>query len=380
MTSRERVERQIHGADTDRVPLMGGWFHGTKNLAALAALSVDDYLAAPIENLIKSNRALHVDCMIVPIVVTERDQVRTSHVIDESFAGVEAEHLKRDADAVPDSAAAIVASLDLAQIAHDYRVVLTKWKNAMGDIVFVPTFWEAVPRFMAYMKYGYEAYFMAIGQYPEAVGRLYWKTAVEARARNTILARLIDELDLPPLFFTGEDICNNTGPMCSMAFLREHYFQREKYALEPLVEAGIRVVRHCDGNVMPMIDDCIGVGYSGFQGFQYECGVDPYVIAAKKSARGERLICFAGLNVTRTLPFGAIEDVKTEIDYVLDFTEGGKGLFFFTSSSIGAEVPLGNVTFAYDYMASGRYRRDWKRPASHAWPWLTKESHSSSKA
>jgi hypothetical protein len=380
MTSREKMERQLSGVDVDRVPLMGGWFQGAKNLAALAGLSVEDYLSAPIDNLIKANRTLQVDCMIVPIVVTERDQVRTLHVLDESFRHVEAEHLKRDADAVPDSAASIVASLDLARIERDYREILTKWKTAMGDIVFVPTFWEVVPRFMSYMKYGYEAYFMAIGQYPEAVGRLYWKQAVEARARNTILARLICELNLVPLFFTGEDICNNAGPMCSVVFLREHYFPQEKYALEPLLEGGIRVVRHCDGNVMPIIDDCIGVGYSGFQGFQYECGVDPYAIAAKKSARGERLLFFAGLNVTRTLPLGTVKDVKNEIDYVLDFTEGGKGLFFFTSSSVGGDVPLDNVRFAYDYMASGRYRHEWRPPSNREWPWLVKERDSIAKA
>ena len=129
---------------------------------------------------------------------------------------------------------------------------------------------------------------------------------------------LIDEYDLPPILFTGSDICNQRGPMVSPAFLRQYYFPHVKHAFEPFLDAGIRVVRHCDGNVMPLIDDWIGVGYSGFQGFQYECGVDPYAIAARRSITGERLIFFAGLNVSRTLPFGTIEDVAAEIEYVVD--------------------------------------------------------------
>ncbi|MFH1730617.1 MAG: hypothetical protein ABIF82_03070 [Planctomycetota bacterium] len=34
----------------------------------------------------------------------------------------------------------------------------------------------------------------------------------------------------------------------------------------------------------------------------------------------------AGLNVTRTPPFGTTDDVRDETEYVLDYTDGGKGL------------------------------------------------------
>ena len=120
-------------------------------------------------------------------------------------------------------------------------------------------------------------------------------------------------------------------------------------------------------------NDWIAIGYSGFQGFQYECGVDPYAIAARRSLAGERLLFFAGLNVSRTLPFGTIEDVAAEIEYVLDYTDGGQGLFFFTSSSIGPEVPLENVRYAYDRMARGEYERGREETAKrHVWPWLAR--------
>ncbi len=166
--------------------------------------------------------------------------------------------------------------------------------------------------------------------------------------------------------------CDNAGPMCSLSFLREYYFPQEKYALEPLLEAGIRVVRHCDGNVMPLVQDSIDMGYSGFQGFQYECGVDAHDIAGRSSITGEELIFFAGLNVTRTLPFGNVDDVLEEIDYVLDYTDGGRGLFFFTSSSIGPEVPLENILSAYQYVTRGEYlKRD--RGRYKEWPGLRRE-------
>jgi hypothetical protein len=266
---------------------------------------------------------------------------------------VSPEKVKEDAEALPDSEAEILKSLDVAEIKHHLCLWLTEWIQIMGNIVPITNDWGATPNFQGfYNQYGYEAYLMAIALYPESVGRLYWHSAVVAKKRNEMLVSLIRELDLPPMIFTGQDICNNSGPMCSMDFLRQYYFPQESFALAPLVDAGIRVVRHCDGNIMPMLDDCIRVGYSGFQGFQYECGVDPFAIAKRRSIRDERLLFFAGLNVTRTLPFGTIDDIREEIEYVLDYTDGGKGLFFFTSSSIGPEVPLENIKYAYNYMAN----------------------------
>jgi len=372
MTSRERVLRQVGGEAVDRPPLMGGWFHGVENLARLSSLSVDEYLADPVVNLVRANKALGVDCMIHPIVPNERDQVRTGHVLDADRAQYEPESLKKDAEAIPESESDILASLDMAQIESSYRQVLTNWIQTMDDIVLIPTSWESVPNFMMYGHYGYEPYLMAIALYPESVGRLYWRSAVEARARSAILVRLIRELDLPPVVFTGMDICNNAGPMCSMDFLREYYFPQERFALEPLVDAGIRVVRHCDGNVMPIIDECIDVGYSGFQGFQYECGVDPFSIAARAEAKAGPFLFFAGLNVTRTLPFGTADDIREEIEYVMSYTAEGRGLFFFTSSSIGPEVPLENVTYAYSYVANREYDQGHVSLGSCEWPWHTR--------
>jgi hypothetical protein len=368
MTSRERVLAQIEGREPDRVPLMGGWFHGVDNLASLAGMSVERYLAAPAESLVLANRALGVDCMIRAIVPTRRDQIRTSQVLDGSFPDQEPEVLKREAERVPESAAELRRALDLGAVERAYRDYFAEWTRLLGDIVLVPTFWEAVPKFELFGVYGYSAHMAAIGLYPEHVGRLHWKAAVEARARNEVLVSAMRDFAIPPLLFTGSDICNNAGPMCSVAFLRRHYFPHVKIALEPLFDAGISVVRHCDGDVMPLVDDFIDVGYAGFQGFQYECGVDPFDIAERMRARGRRPLFFAGLNVTRTLPFGSVDDVRSEIDYVLDFTRGGEGLFFFTSSSIGPEVPLGNVTFAYDYVASGRAASAPRSGRPRAWP------------
>jgi hypothetical protein len=349
MKPKERVARQLQGQEVDRIPLMGGWFHGVDNLASFAGLPVDEYLRRPEESLLAANMALHVDCMIDPIVPTYREEIRTGEVLDASHAGAVAENLRRDAERIPDSESEVLDSFDRIWAEKHLREYFEHWTVAMGEMALIPTFWDSVPDFHLFDKYGYEAYFSAMALYPEAVGRLYWKSALEARARNEILAGQIRKAGLPAVVFTGLDICNSRGPMCSRAFLRAEYFPNEKIALKPLLDSGIRVIR---------------------QGFQYECGVDPYSIAARRSLRGERMLFFAGMNVTRTLPYGTTDDVRREIEFVLDFTEGGKGLFFFTSSSIGPEVPLENVTYAYNYVASGSYKTAAHGGKLAQWPGL----------
>jgi len=87
-------------------------------------------------------------------------------------------------------------------------------------------------------------------------------------------------------------------------FLRTAFWPHVKYSMEPYLDAGIRFIHHCDGNVMPLVDDMVAAGYSGFQGFQYECGVDIYELRKHRSLKGEEMLIMGGLSVTRTLPFG----------------------------------------------------------------------------
>ena len=372
MSNKERITNQLMGREIDRIPLLGGWFFGENNLAELAGMTVNDYLAKPAENLILANRALNIDGLIsTPIIPDSRNQIRAARVVFQEEVNLEPEALKDVADIIPDSDTNIIADCNSKEIEKKYRRYIEEQMSLYGDIVYIPTYWEAVPDFHLFAKYGYKSYLAAIGLYPDEVGQIYRESGIQARFRNEILVGLYKEYELVPLLFSGCDICNNAGPMCSPSFLREYYFPWVKYALNPFFEERIKVIRHCDGNVMPLIDDFFDIGYAGFQGFQYECGVDPYKIVAKNPRSNGPLLFMAGLNVTRTLPFGSIEDVQREIDYVLGFTGGGRGLFFFTSSSIGPEVPLENVTFAYDYVANRTATIDIEGKIECTWPGLS---------
>ena len=371
LSSKERLVRQVRGEEVDRITSIGGWMGGVRNLAELAGISVEAYLSDPFKGMLRAHTQLKVDGLVAPVCPTDVDQIRTGSILEERFADIEPEALVERAHTLPDSEKEILSTFDAAAAEKRYRDYFESAFTNWVDLVPIPNFWEIGGPFPLYNEFGYVAFLSACALYPEAVGKIWWARGLAARERAKILVKLYKEYDLVPLMFCGEDLCNNMGPMASPEFLRQHYFPVVQRCIEPLVDAGVRLIHHCDGDVRPVVADFIRIGFSGLQGFQFELGVDPYEFKKLRGPRGEPLLFFTGLSVTRTLPFGTPEDVKEEVDYFVDFTDGGKGMFLFTANVTGVEVPPANIRAAYLHVKeiTPGIRRG---PSHRVWPWSLK--------
>jgi uroporphyrinogen-III decarboxylase len=145
--------------------------------------------------------------------------------------------------------------------------------------------------------------------------------------------------------------------MISVEFLRHHYFPHVSYCLEPVHDAGIRTVWHSDGDIRPIIEDVLACGVGGFQGFQEEYGVDIADIASRRTRTGEPLTIFAGPSVTRTLPFGTVEDVREEMERIIDTFSETCALFISPTSNVLPDCPLDNVIEAHRHAIAYSRRR-----------------------
>jgi uroporphyrinogen-III decarboxylase len=93
---------------------------------------------------------------------------------------------------------------------------------------------------------------------------------------------------------------------------------------------------------MQMVPRLLDVGLSGFQGFQYEDGMDYEKICRMKTKDGRDLIIIAGVSVTRTLPMGTPDDVRREMKWLVE--KGPRaGLILAGSSSVTPGVPWANI-------------------------------------
>jgi len=104
----------------------------------------------------------------------------------------------------------------------------------------------------------------------------------------------------------------------------------------------MRLSWHCDGNIMPMVPGLIEAGVRGFQGFQYECGVDLKHLCSLRGRDGQPLYIKAGVSVTTTLPFGTPSDVRRELDYIVE-VHGKSALSIGCTSSVTPGVSSANL-------------------------------------
>ena len=193
-----------------------------------------------------------------------------------------------------------------------------------------------------YGHYGYANYFMAYALYPEVIERAFRIYADAAVEFNRIAARAIVEGGLPRLLRLDHDMADSRGLLVDVKTLDRLWLPHFARAIQPFLDAGIRLIWHCDGNLMDLVPRLLEVGLSGFQGFQYEDGMDYERICRLTDRDGKPLLIIAGVSVTRTLPLGKPADVRRQMAWLVE--KGPKvGLMLGCSSSITPGVPLENL-------------------------------------
>jgi hypothetical protein len=209
------------------------------------------------------------------------------------------------------------------------------------DMLKVPYAVATFPIFR-YGAYGYENYFMAYALYPEVCDRCFAAEADLALLNNRAVARAYREGNLPPLLRLDHDMADSRGTLVDIKSLDKRWFPHFVRCLEPLLKSPVKLIWHCDGNLMQMVPRLLEVGLKGFQGFQYEDGMDYEKICKMRAKTGETLIIKAGVSVTRTLPHGTPDDVRKEIKWAVEHAPR-TGFFLGTTSSITPGVRWENI-------------------------------------
>ncbi|MBI2297714.1 MAG: hypothetical protein HYU66_01960 [Armatimonadetes bacterium] len=193
-----------------------------------------------------------------------------------------------------------------------------------------------------YFHYGYVNYLMALALYPEVLERHFALQADVLVRNNRAAARAYATGELPPLYRLDHDMADSRGMLANIATLDRIWLPHFARSLEPVVQADVRLIWHCDGNLMALVPRLLEVGIRGFQGFQYEDGMDYERICAMKARDGSDLFIIAGVSVTTTLPLGTPADVKRQLDWLVA-AGPRQGLCLGGSSSICPGVPWENL-------------------------------------
>ena len=274
----------------------------------------------------------------IPDATTGAEQIVCDGVLIDSPEAV-VEHMERFVfPELRKKAAQFDEDKRLRQILEGEAVIQEKLgpdilKSGHGFIIF-PTF--------IYRTYGYENYFMMYALYPEVAEKHFSLQADLALLNNRAAARAYVEGDLPPFFRFDHDMADSRGTLVDVKSLDRLWFPHFVRCLQPVIKTEVRTIWHCDGNLMEMVPRLLEVGIKGFQGFQYEDGMDYEKICAMKTKDGEGLTVIGGVSVTQTLPRGTPNDVKRELAWLVE--KGPKTrLFLGAPSFIVPGVPWENI-------------------------------------
>jgi hypothetical protein len=211
-------------------------------------------------------------------------------------------------------------------------------KTGYGHLMF-PT--------LEYVRYGYENFFMAYALYPEIVDNLFKLQADYAVLNNTAVVNAFQTAGLPLYHRLDHDMADSRGLLVGIKSLERCWIEQFARSVKPAVDAGFTLLWHCDGNLMALIPYLLEAGVNGFQGFQYEAGMDYIQICKLKNRAGRDLVIQAGVSVTRELPFGKPADIKNHMRFLVE--NGPKtGLFLSFSSSCVPGTPFENIITAIE--------------------------------
>jgi len=137
-------------------------------------------------------------------------------------------------------------------------------------------------------------------------------------------------------FALCSDYCYNSGPFMSPAMFREFITQHLQRLIAGYRRMGAWVIKHTDGNIMPILDQLVECEPHALHSLDPMAGVD----IAEVKRRVGRKVCLMGNVDCSKLQTGTEADVIASAEYAMRHGKPGGGYFFCTSNCVFPGLPL----------------------------------------
>ncbi len=133
----------------------------------------------------------------------------------------------------------------------------------------------------------------------------------------------------------ADDYAHKAGPMMSPKHFKEFILPGLKRAVDNVHAAGAYVIKHTDGNIMPLIDMIIDTGIDGLNPIEPAAGMD---IALLKKRYGSRITLAGNIDCGHLLSHGSVEEVRRVTRETIKAAAPGGGFLLSSSNSIHSSV------------------------------------------
>lgn len=149
-------------------------------------------------------------------------------------------------------------------------------------------------------------------------------------------------------FILCSDYCLNTGPFLSPTMFSEFITPYLSRLVKGYRDLGAYVIKHTDGNIMPILDQIISTNPHGLHSLDPMAGVD---IKEVKRLYGDKICLIGNINCA-LMQTGTEEDIIESCRYALENGKPGGGYIFSTSNVIFKGLPRQSYDIMLEY-----YRR-----------------------
>jgi len=153
--------------------------------------------------------------------------------------------------------------------------------------------------------------------------------------------------DLIDIFFIGNDLGSQTGPLLGPELFARFVLSHLKRLIDLGHDYGLKVQMHCCGGFEPLIPMLIDAGLDALHAIQPRCqGMD---LSALKAAYGERMVFNGGIDSHHVLINGTPASVRENTRKVLGIMMSGGGYVAGASHDwVLGETPVQNIVAMAD--------------------------------
>ncbi|WP_319407027.1 uroporphyrinogen decarboxylase family protein [uncultured Desulfosarcina sp.] len=150
-----------------------------------------------------------------------------------------------------------------------------------------------------------------------------------------------------------DDIANTKALLISPAHFRRYVNPYNRRLVDRAHALGVRVVRHSDGNLWPILDTLIASGYDGLNPLEPQAGMD---LGKVKDACGDRICLLGNIDCMHLLPEGTPAEVDAAVRQAIDAAAAGGGYILCSSNSLHPGVNPENCIAMFQAAKTyGRY-------------------------
>jgi uroporphyrinogen decarboxylase len=177
---------------------------------------------------------------------------------------------------------------------------------------------------------GVENYLMDLIDHPKLVHELIDKTlSYDLRVTERMVQAGLD------VVVFGDDYADKNSPLMSPKHFKEFVFPGLKRAVDNAHRAGAYVVKHTDGNIMPILDMIIESGIDAINPLEPAAGMD---IARIKHEYGDRVAIIGNIDCGALLCQASADEVRRVTKETIEVAAPGGGFCLSSSNSIHSSV------------------------------------------